>query len=120
MLFHYQIRSYFLYQQSIDMRKGIDSLSGLVRNELGQNPLLGDLFIFINNRKNQIKLLHWQGDGFAVFYKRLERGTYEFLPDENQRQARAISSHQLLSILEGVELKGAKKRTRYSQNIVQN
>jgi transposase len=102
------------------MRKGIDSLCGVVRNELGQNPLSGDLFIFINHRKTQIKLLHWQGDGFAIFYKRLERGTYEFKVGENMHESKIISSHQLLSILEGVELKRAKKRKRYSQNIVEN
>lgn len=102
------------------MRKGIDSLCGVVRNELGQSPLSGDLFIFINHRKTQIKLLHWQGDGFAIFYKRLERGTYEFTSEENQHQAKIISGHQLLSILEGIELKEAKKRKRYSQNIVDN
>ena len=65
------------------MRKGIDSLAGIVTNELGKNPLAGDLFIFINRRKNQLKMLHWQGDGYGLFYKRLEKGTYE-LPINNQ------------------------------------
>jgi transposase len=78
MLFHYRVREYFLYSTSVDMRKGIDSLSGLVRNELGKNPLSGDLFIFINRSGQKIKMLHWQEDGFAVFYKRLEKGRMNF------------------------------------------
>jgi len=53
MLFHYQIRNYYLYDQSADMRSGIDSLSGLVRNQLQKNPLSGDLFIFVNKRKTE-------------------------------------------------------------------
>ena len=52
------------------MRKGFNGLCGLVRNEFLQNPLSGDIFIFINRPRNRIKLLHWQGDGFAIYYKR--------------------------------------------------
>ena len=68
---------YYMYSKVADMRKGCDGLSGLVRSEFLQNPLSGDVFIFLNHRRNLIKLLHWQGDGFAIFYKRLEKGTYE-------------------------------------------
>lgn len=118
MLFHYQVREYFLYSGFVDMRKGIDSLSGLVKNELGKNPLTGDLFIFINRRRRQIKMLHWQGDGFAVFYKRLEKGTYEVLPAENKADSILITPEKLLFILQGVTLKSVKKRTRYSLSVV--
>ena len=110
MLFHYQVRDYYLYTSHTDMRKGIDSLVGLVNNELKKNPLSGDLFIFINRKKNQLKLLHWQGDGYAVFYKRLEKGTYEF-PKENK-----ITSEQLLFLLQGIVLKSVKKHKRYSHS----
>lgn len=110
MLFHYQICNYYLCATFTDMRKGIDSLSGLVNNELHKNPFTGDLFIFINRRKNQIKMLHWQGDGFAVFYKRLEKGTYEFPTGE------FLNAEQLLFLLQGVTLKSIKKRPRYSHS----
>lgn len=114
MLFHYQIRDYYLCTTFTDMRKGIDSLSGIVTNELRKSPLTGDLFIFVNRRKNQLKMLHWQGDGYAIFYKRLEKGTYEF-PKENK-----ITCEQLLFLLQGVVLKSVKKHARYTHHIVSN
>ena len=92
------------------MRKGIDSLCGIINNEFKQNPLLGDLFIFLNRRKNQIKMLHFQGDGFAVFYKRLEKGTYE-LPSQSSG---FITNEQLLFLLQGLVLKSVRKHSRYS------
>lgn len=116
MLFHYQVRQYFLYSEFTDMRKGIDSLCGLVKSELHKSPLLGDLFIFINRRRTQIKMLHWQGDGFAIFYKRLEKGTYEIpAPDNSQ-----LSAEQLLFILQGVVLKSVRRKPRYSLSFVDN
>lgn len=114
MLFHYQIRNYYLFAPPTDMRKGMDSLCGLVHNELKKSAVSGDLFIFINRRKNQIKMLHWQGDGYAVFYKRLEKGTYEIpLTD-------VLTGEQLLFLLQGVVLKSVKKHKRYSHNFVSN
>lgn len=118
MLFHYQVREYFLYSGFVDMRKGIDSLAGIVYNELDKSPLRGDLFIFINKRRKQIKMLHWQSDGFAVFYKRLEKGTYEFPTGEINSRSFSISAEKLLFILQGVKLKSVKKRTRYSLSAV--
>ena len=112
MLFHYQIRNYFLYTENTDMRKGINSLSGIVSNELKKNPLTGDLFIFMNARRNQLKMLHWQGDGFALYYKRLEKGTYE-LPDTNKSNCLDLTPDRLLHILQGVVLKSVQLRTRY-------
>ena len=94
----------------------MDSLAGVVINEHGKNPLTGDLFIFINHRKNQVKMLHWQGDGYAVFYKRLEKGTYESPSSDNPQ----ISCEQILFLLQGVVLKSVKKRTRYSHSFVNN
>jgi len=119
MLFHYQVREYFLYSGTIDMRKGIDSLVGIVNNELGKDPLTGDLFIFINKRRRQIKMLHWQGDGFAIFYKRLEKGTYE-LPRNDLKLSQQINAEKLLFILQGVVLKTVKKHRRYTHQTVSN
>ncbi len=118
MLFHYQIRGYFLYSGYVDMRKGIDSLAGLVNNELSAHPLSGDLFIFINRKRQQIKMLHWQGDGYAIFYKRLEKGTYEIPLGDGVSKTCSISAEQLLFILQGLVLKSVRKRTRYAPHFV--
>jgi len=92
------------------MRFGIYSLAGLVRNELGQDPLSGDVFVFIGKRGNQVRLLQWDRDGFALYIKRLEQGTFEW-PIGDQP---AITSHQLTLLMEGVMLKTVRLRKRYS------
>ena len=111
---------YFVYKGPCDMRRGFDGLSGLVRNEFLQNPLSGDIFIFLNTPRNRIKLLHWQGDGFAVFYKRLEKGTYEIPCVDSSSVSIEIPSQQLLLILEGISLLHIRKRPRFQQKLVHN
>ena len=106
-------QSYFLYHQPTDMRKGFNGLSGLVRNELGKNPLSGDVFIFINRRRNRMKLLVWEDSGFVLYYKILEQGTFE-LPINDQRTSGQISWRDLVLILEGVVLSSVRKRKRFS------
>jgi transposase len=71
---------YYLYREPTDIRKSFDGLCGLVSERLGQSPMSGDVFIFINRPRNRMKLLRWEPGGFVLFYKRLERGTFE-LPD---------------------------------------
>ena len=110
---------YYMYGKAADMRKGCDGLSGLVKNEFLQNPLSGDVFIFLNHRSNLIKLLQWQGDGFAIFYKRLEKGTYEIPPINLSSSSIEISSQQLLLILEGISLLHIRKRVRFQHDFVQ-
>lgn len=103
-----------MYRSACDMRKGYDGLSGLVRNEFKLNPLCGDVFIFLSKQRNKIKLLHWQGDGFVIYSKRLEKGTFE-LPKDN---ALEITAHELQFILDGIKLSSIKKRMRYEhQNV---
>jgi transposase len=95
------------------MRKGLDRLHGIVKDEMKQDIFLGDIFIFINKRRNEIKLLHWEGDGLSMYYKRLEKGTYE-LPKISRSEGRIrMSSEQLQFILSGVVLNSIKKRKRY-------
>jgi transposase len=106
---------YFLYRHPTDIRKSFDGLSGIVQNELAQNPISGDVFIFINKRRTHIKLLFWEGDGFALYYKRLEKGTYE-LPQFHTQNGMDISAQQLQLILGGVSLKNIKYRPRYQHN----
>jgi transposase len=101
---------YFLYRQPADMRFGIHSLAGLVRNELGQDPLGGDVFVFLGKRANQIRLLQWDRDGFAMYVKKLERGTFEWPKGEGT----AITSHQLALVLQGVMLDSVRLRKRYA------
>lgn len=104
------------------MRKGFDSLAGLVRREFKSdgyrmNPLSGDVFIFLSRTRNKIKLLQWQGDGFAIYYKRLEKGRFE-LPEKNNESCFKISSQQLMLIMEGIKLSSVKKHKRYEQILV--
>lgn len=91
------------------MRYGIYSLSGLVRNELGANPQSGDVFVFIGKRGNQIRLLQWDRDGFALYIKKLEAGTFEW-PTGDQA---VITSSQMTLLMEGVMLKTVRLRKRY-------
>lgn len=96
------------------MRKGFDSLCGLVREEFKMNPLSGDVFIFLSKTRNKIKFLQWQHDGFAIYYKRLEKGTFE-MPIIEHNHTALISSQQLILIMEGIKLSSVKKHKRYEQ-----
>jgi transposase len=105
---------YFLYQGQADMRKGFDGLCGVVRNELGKDPLSGEVFIFMNKRRNQVKVLLWEGDGFSMYYKRLEKGTYE-LPSWNEdTRCAELKSDELILILQGISLQSVRRRKRFS------
>jgi transposase len=107
-------RRYFLYLPVADMRKGFDGLCGLVRNELGQNPLSGDVYIFLNRRRNQTKLLSWESGGLAIYSKRLEQGTYELPEIKSSADNMEISSECLGFILDGIQLNSVQKRKRFS------
>jgi transposase len=102
---------YFYYNGVADMRKGAYSLSGLVRNEMNMDVLSGDVFIFIGKRANKIKLLLWDNDGFALYEKRLERGSFE-RPVAGSAGHCHISAQQLQYILQGVVLKSIQRRKR--------
>ena len=82
------------------MRKGFDGLSGLVQQGLLKDPLSGDVFVFFNRRRSQVKLLVWEGDGFSIYHKRLEKGTYE-IPET---PAGELRSDELMLILQGIWL----------------
>jgi transposase len=105
---------YHLYRGQADMRKGFDGLVGLVRNDLGKDPLSGEVFIFMNKRRNQVKVLLWEGDGFSIYYKRLEKGTYE-LPSWNENAGCAeLKCDELMLILQGISLQSIRRRKRFS------
>ncbi len=104
---------YFLYRESTDIRRSFDGLCGLVTERLGQNPMSGDVFIFINKPRNRMKLLKWEPGGFVLFYKRLERGTFE-LPDLSAAGiAQQIGYGQLTMMVTGISMRYAKKRRRF-------
>lgn len=96
------------------MRKGFDGLCGVVRNELGKDPLGGEVFIFINKRRNQVKALLWEGDGFSIYYKRLEKGTYELPRWDDEAHPVELRSDELMLILQGISLKSVQRRKRFS------
>jgi transposase len=100
-----------------DMRKGFDSLAALVRDALGHDPLSRDLFLFVGRDKDRMKILYWDGDGFALWYKRLEEGSFR-LP--SARTAGAISpslelkASDLAMLLEGIDLTSIKRRKPFA------
>jgi transposase len=107
------VSKYYLYHSSIDMRKGFDSLCGLVRNEMKLNPLDRNIYIFIGRRLNQIKLLQWDGDGLCMYHKRLERGTYEMPKVDAISQSFYINSTTLQCLLQGIKLSSIQHKKRY-------
>lgn len=111
---------YFLYAGKTDMRKGFDSLCGIVRDEFKMDPLCGDVFVFLSRTRTRIKFLQWQGDGYAMYFKRLEKGSFEMPGDFSALSTVLLSSSQLHLIMEGILLSSVKKRTRYAQPPVGN
>lgn len=104
---------YYLYHSATDMRKGFDSLSGLVSSHMNQPVLSGSVFIFLNRSRTHIKLLCWEGDGFALYYKRLEQGTYELPVSAGGAASMPITHQQLQFMLQGVVLQNIQYRKRY-------
>jgi len=103
--------SIFLYTPPADLRKGFDGLSGLVRQEFRADPLDGSLFLFINRRRDRLKILHWDGAGYWLYYRLLEAGTFETIASDGP--CAQLDSTQLAMLLGGVSLAAAKRRKRY-------
>jgi len=103
---------YFLFRGVADMRCSFNGLANIVRGELQQSPVSGDLFIFFNRRRDQVKLLVWDEDGYLIFHKRLEQGTFE-VPVLKDASQVVIAPQQLQLILQGIELKSVQQRKRY-------
>ena len=97
-----------------DMRKGFDSLAALVRDHLGHDPLSGHLFLFLGRSRDRLKILYWDADGFALWYKRLEEGTFR-LPVLKAGQANVeLKASELAMLLEGIDLRSVKRLPRFS------
>jgi transposase len=98
----------YLYRAACDMRKSFDGLCGIIRSEVNQDPLSGSLFVFCNRRRNMVKLLYWDSDGLAIWFKRLERGSFS-LPHMHAMDGR-IDRRELSLLLEGVVPKNVSRR----------
>lgn len=99
--------------QPVDGRKSFDGLSAIVTAYLARDPLSGDLFVFRNRRGDRLKILAWQGDGFALYLRRLERGTFAFPTAE--AAAVSVTATELAMILGGVDWTQARRRRRYQR-----
>ena len=99
------------------MRKSFDGLCGLIVNHMGQDPINGDAYIFINKNRNKLKILRWESGGFILYYKRLEVGTLERFQYDNASESYKIEYSHLLLMIEGISVKGIRKRKRYKLKI---
>ena len=104
---------FLLYREPADMRKSFDGLSGIVREKFGREPTDGTLFLFINRRRDRIKLLYWDRDGLALWYKRLESGSLERI-DRAGGAAIRLDATELSMLLSGVSLSRIKRRKRFA------
>jgi transposase len=107
----------WLSAQPADLRKSFDSLATLVREGLRGDPLSGDIFVFRNKSADRIKLLAWEEDGYAIWYKRLEKGSFHFpaVTDENPHVE--IRAADLIMLLAGVDLSSVKRSKRYHRPV---
>jgi transposase len=103
-------RKYYLWDQATDMRKSFNTLGNIVTAQMRMELMGGDGFIFINKRRTHLKMLLWEGDGFSIYFKRLERGTFEH-PSSGSNYG--ISYEKLMLILSGIESEKITKRKRY-------
>ena len=105
--------SIYLSDRFVDMRKSFDGLCGEVENYMGHNPLSGNMFVFYNRRRDKIKLLFFDRDGYWIHYKRLEKGTFEMPLGTTSSRSLSLNYQELMFILSGIELSSIKKRKRY-------
>jgi transposase len=107
----------FLHAPPTDLRKGFDALSGIVTTAFAEEPTSGHLFLFVNRRRDRIKILYWDRDGLAIWYKRLEKGTFQLPAAARDAVAIEMTPTQLALILSGIDLSSARQRKRYQRPI---
>ena len=109
----------YLCTTPADMRRGFDGLSGMAETLMQKDPLSGHLFVFRNRNRDKLKILYWDQDGLAIWYKRLEQGTFQFptdgKPKDEIENGVQITSGELSLLLGGIDLRSAKKRKRYQR-----
>lgn len=104
----------FLAAEATDMRKGFDALQGLVTSVLQKDPLSGHLFLFINRRRDKLKILYWDTDGLAIWYRRLEQGTFQLPVITDDQKSAEMRSDELTMLLRGIDLNNVRRRKRFS------
>jgi len=104
---------YYLCTGATDMRKGFDSLSGVVRSQMGRDPLSGEVFIFVNRGRTTVKLLHWEHGGLVVYHKRLESGQFERPVYNDKQNAFQMRWSELVMMIEGVSMKNMVQNKRF-------
>jgi transposase len=107
----------YLCLTACDMRRSFDGLHSLVTQIMELDPFAGHLFVFGNRRRDRVKILYWDRDGFAVWAKRLEEGTYALPFEESGERRREITAQELGALLSGIDLSQAKRRKRYRRSI---
>jgi transposase len=106
----------FLYRQPADMRQGFDRLAELVRSHLGEDPLSGALFLFRSRSGDRLKILYWDRDGYALWYKRLEMGVFRFpRPTADAPCKLSLRPSELAMLLEGIDLRSVRRLARYKR-----
>jgi transposase len=106
----------FLCLEITDMRRGFDGLAAMVTEFLKDDPLSGHMFVFRNRRRDRVKILYWDRDGYALWYKRLEKGTFKFPSVVRSRSQRVeVQSSDLMMLLDGVDLRSVRRETRYAR-----
>jgi transposase len=103
----------FLCMTPIKMYYSFDTLMGLAQTVFDQDPLSGHLFLFFNRGRNRVKILFWDQDGFCIWYKRLEAGTFQFPEAASEEPGIELDYSQLTNILGGVDLRNGRRRRRY-------
>ncbi len=103
----------YLHREPIDMRKSYDGLFGIVKNELSMDVRNGGLFMFINLKRNRVKLMYWDKDGIAIWQKRLERGSLQHPQPTGNAKHLEIDTSELNLLLSGIDLASVKRRKRY-------
>jgi transposase len=104
----------YLHAEPVNLHYAFDRLAGIVREEMGQDPLSGHLFVFRNRRGDRVKLLFWDDDGWAIFYKRLERGVFKFPVVAPETRAVKVSATDLSLLLWGIEPTSVRRQKRFS------
>ena len=104
----------YVAAEAVDLRRGFDGLAAATRSVIKQDPLSGHLFVFLNRRRNRIKLLVWDRTGYLCLYKRLERGTFRLAtePEAGERHVE-MDAGELGLMMEGLDLRGAVRRERW-------
>ena len=101
----------WLYSESTDMRKSFDGLMSLAKNKMQENPVSGELFVFINRRQTHVKILYFDRSGYCIWMKRLEEGSFQKPSAPTEKTA--LTWTQLKLILEGIEMKNIHHSKRY-------